>query len=59
MSSETTGVISWMATIRASMRNDQGRQLFEDRVQSQGFLFLEEYLDDIKASSTQEYAITY
>jgi hypothetical protein len=51
------GITAWMTSIRTTMLNDPGRQLLEDRVQSQGFLFLDEYLDDIKASSKQECVI--
>lgn len=36
------------------MINDPGRQFFDDQVQSQGFLFLEEYLDNIWAAAKQE-----
>jgi hypothetical protein len=39
------------------MINDPGRQFFEDQVQFQGFLFLDEYLDNIWAAAKQEYAI--
>lgn len=40
------------------MINDPGRQFFEDQVQSQGFLFLEEYIDNIWAAAKQESVIT-
>ncbi len=54
MASQTPGILRWTSSIRDSMINDPGRQLFEDQLQSQGFLFLEEYLDNIWAAAKQE-----
>jgi hypothetical protein len=54
MTSQTPGILRWTSSIRNSMINDPGRQFFEDQVQSQGFLFLEEYLDNIWAAAKQE-----
>src|SRR6266849_7969476 len=54
MASETPGILRWTSSIRNSMINDPGRQFFEDQVQSQGFLFLEEYLDNIWTAAKQE-----
>ncbi|KAI0308217.1 hypothetical protein B0F90DRAFT_1681079 [Multifurca ochricompacta] len=51
MTSETSGILRWTSSIKDSMINDPGRQFFEDQVQSQGFLFLEEYLDNIWAAT--------
>jgi hypothetical protein len=50
----TSGILRWTSSIRDSMINDPGRQFFEDQVQSQGFLFLEEYLDNIWAAAKPE-----
>ena len=54
MASQTSGILRWTSSIRNSMINDPGRQFFEDQVQSQGFLFLEEYLDNIWTAAKQE-----
>jgi hypothetical protein len=54
MASQPSGILRWTSSIRDSMINDPGRQFFEDQVQSQGFLFLEEYLDNIWAAAKQE-----
>jgi hypothetical protein len=54
MASPTPGILRWTSSIKNSMINDPGRQFFEDQVQSQGFLFLEEYLDNIWTSAKQE-----
>ncbi|KAF8274081.1 hypothetical protein EI94DRAFT_1714691 [Lactarius quietus] len=54
MTSQTSGILKWTSSIRDSMINDPGRQFFEDQVQSQGFLFLEEYLDNIWAAAKQD-----
>ncbi|KAI9444794.1 hypothetical protein H4582DRAFT_1844859 [Lactarius indigo] len=50
----TSGILRWTSSIRDSMINDPGRQFFEDQVQSQGFLFLEEYIDNIWAAAKQD-----
>ena len=54
MASQTSGLLRWTTSIRDSMMNDPGRQLFEDQVQSQGFLFLDEYLDNIWTAAKTE-----
>ncbi|KAI0257123.1 hypothetical protein BJV78DRAFT_1291276 [Lactifluus subvellereus] len=54
MAPQASGILRWSSSIRDSMINDPGRQFFEDQVQSQGFLFLEEYLDNIWAAAKQE-----
>ncbi|KAI9460593.1 hypothetical protein BJY52DRAFT_1168607 [Lactarius psammicola] len=54
MTSHTSGILRWTSSIRDSMINDPGRQFFEDQVQSQGFLFLDEYLDNIWAAAKQD-----
>lgn len=56
METQTHGLLAWTASIRTAMVNDPGRQLFEDQIQTQGFLFLDEYLDNILAESKKEYA---
>ncbi|KAI0068208.1 hypothetical protein BV25DRAFT_1875503 [Artomyces pyxidatus] len=54
MAERLTGVLAWTASIRTAMMNDPGRQLFEDQIQTQGFLFLDEYLDNILAQNKQD-----
>ncbi|KAI0275078.1 hypothetical protein BC834DRAFT_850899 [Gloeopeniophorella convolvens] len=54
MTTPTPGITRWTSSIRSAMMNDPGRQFFEDQVQSQGFLFLEEYLDNIWAAAKQD-----
>ncbi|KAI9512601.1 hypothetical protein F5148DRAFT_1373096 [Russula earlei] len=54
MASQTSGILRWTCSIKDAMTNDPGRQFFEDQVQSQGFLFLEEYLDNIWAAAKQD-----
>lgn len=54
MAAHASGIVAWTTSIRAAMIHDPGRQLFEDQVQTQGFLFLDEYLDNILAGAKQE-----
>ncbi|KAI0309647.1 hypothetical protein OF83DRAFT_1179382 [Amylostereum chailletii] len=54
MDVKSSGVLTWMASIRTAMVNDSGRQFFDDQVQTQGFLFLDEYLHNIKTGSKQD-----
>lgn len=51
-----SGIVAWMSGIRTTMANDPGRQLLEDQIQSTGFVFLEDYLDNILAGPSHEYA---
>ena len=46
-------MMAWVSAIRMSMANDPGRQSLEDQIQG-GFLFLEDYLDDILAGPRHE-----
>ncbi|KLO14484.1 hypothetical protein SCHPADRAFT_920673 [Schizopora paradoxa] len=43
------GIITWVNALRTTMANDPGRQTLHDQVQTNGFLFLDEYLDNILA----------
>ncbi|KAH7910944.1 hypothetical protein BJ138DRAFT_1064128 [Hygrophoropsis aurantiaca] len=47
------GIVGWMSSIRTSMAKDPCRQLFEDQIQNHGFIFLEDYLDNILTGPTQ------
>ncbi|KAH7930951.1 hypothetical protein BV22DRAFT_1108849 [Leucogyrophana mollusca] len=53
MASNESGIVAWMSSIRASMTNDPCRQLFEDQIQNHGFIFLDDYLDNILTGPTQ------
>lgn len=48
------GIISWALGIRTTMANDPGRQYLEDQIQCNGFLFLDDYIDNILAGPKQE-----
>ncbi|KAF4572929.1 hypothetical protein EYR36_007439 [Pleurotus pulmonarius] len=48
------GLLQWTNTVRLTMVEDYGRQFFKDQIQQQGFLFLEDYLDNILAPSAKE-----
>lgn len=50
---ERSGMMAWVSAIRMSMANDPGRQILDDQIQS-GFLFLEDYLDNILAGPRHE-----
>ncbi|KAA1471500.1 hypothetical protein DENSPDRAFT_819784 [Dentipellis sp. KUC8613] len=54
MSQDGTGIVAWATTIRKTMSNDPGRQMFDDKIQSRGFLFLDDYLDNILSGGRQE-----
>lgn len=49
-----TGLLEWSNAIRLSMANDPGRQLFHDQVNNHGFLFLQDYMDNILCKTKQE-----
>ncbi|TFY81947.1 hypothetical protein EWM64_g2063 [Hericium alpestre] len=57
MADESTGVLSWVAGIRSAMVQDPARQMLDDKIQSRGFLFLDDYLDNILLGVKQESAI--
>ncbi|TFY67437.1 hypothetical protein EVG20_g3942 [Dentipellis fragilis] len=54
MSEDGAGIIAWATTIRKTMTNDPGRQMLDDKIQSRGFLFLDDYLDNILSGGRQE-----
>jgi len=49
------GLLNWANSIRQTMASDAGRQVFKDEVQTHGFLFLDDYLDNIVSGAKQEY----
>jgi hypothetical protein len=48
------GLLEWSNSIRFSMATDPGRQLFQDQINAYGFLFLDDYLDNILSGAKQE-----
>ena len=48
------GVMTWVSAIRTTMANDPGRQILEDQIQNDGFMFLEDYLDNILSGPRHE-----
>ncbi|RDB29549.1 hypothetical protein Hypma_015535 [Hypsizygus marmoreus] len=48
------GLLEWSNAIRFTMANDPGRQLFHDQVNTHGFLFLNDYLDNILSGAKQD-----
>ncbi|KAF8213059.1 hypothetical protein K438DRAFT_1803337 [Mycena galopus ATCC 62051] len=48
------GVLEWCNSTRFTMINDPGRQLFQDQIQTHGFLFLNDYLDNILAGPRRD-----
>lgn len=59
MTLSTTGIDAWAAGIRHRMANDPGRQDLEDHILCNGFLFLEEYLEDILLGARSAYVASY
>ena len=51
---EYPGLLNWANSVRQTMANDPGRQLFKDQVQIHGFSFLDDYLDSIISGQKQE-----
>ncbi|KAK0208219.1 hypothetical protein DFS33DRAFT_1302110 [Desarmillaria ectypa] len=49
-----SGLLKWGNDVRHSMANDPGRQFFRDQLQMHGFLFLDDYLDNILAGARQD-----
>ncbi|KAJ7492630.1 hypothetical protein FB451DRAFT_541411 [Mycena latifolia] len=49
-----TGLLEWCNSTRFTMANDPGRQLFQDQIQTHGFLFLTDYLDNILAGPRRD-----
>lgn len=48
------GLLSWTNSVRLTMASDSGRQAFKDQVQTLGFLFLDDYLENILSGAKQE-----
>jgi hypothetical protein len=52
---DNRGFLAWATSIRTTMANDPGRKFFQDQIQTHGFIFLDDYLDNILAGPKQEY----
>ncbi|KAJ7634294.1 hypothetical protein DFH06DRAFT_1003774 [Mycena polygramma] len=48
------GLLEWCNATRFTMANDPGRQLFQEQIQTHGFLFLTDYLDNILAGPRRD-----
>ena len=55
MALHIAGIDKWAAGIRNRMSNDPGRQDLDDHILCNGFLFLDEYLEDILLRARSEY----
>lgn len=49
-----TGLLGWANSVRMTMASDPGRKLFQEQVQTHGFSFLDDYLDNILYGAKQE-----
>ena len=49
-----TGLLEWANSVCLTMANDPGRKSFQDQVQTYGFLFLDDYLDNILSDAKQQ-----
>lgn len=49
-----SGLLNWANSVRLTMASDPGRHAFKDQVQTLGFLFLDDYLDNILSGARQE-----
>jgi hypothetical protein len=50
----TEGLLQWANHIRLTMATDPGRALFKEQVQTHGFSFLDNYLDNILSNAKPE-----
>ncbi|ESK86648.1 tat-binding protein 7 [Moniliophthora roreri MCA 2997] len=48
------GLLEWGNSIRFSMANDPGREFFQEQIHTHGFLFLDDYLNNILAKPKQD-----
>ncbi|KII94385.1 hypothetical protein PLICRDRAFT_27217 [Plicaturopsis crispa FD-325 SS-3] len=54
MAESQSGILAWASAIRFTLQNDPSKQLFNDQIQTHGFLFLDEYLDGILAGPKKD-----
>ncbi|KAG5647977.1 hypothetical protein DXG03_007011 [Asterophora parasitica] len=48
------GLLEWSNSIRITLASDPGRQLFQDQLNTHGFIFLDDYLDNILSGPSQD-----
>ena len=48
------GIQGWMSSIRTAMVNDPNRKMFQEQVQTHGFQFFREYLDNVLENAKQD-----
>ncbi|KAF5385196.1 hypothetical protein D9615_001515 [Tricholomella constricta] len=48
------GLLEWSNSLRFKMANDPGRELFQDQLNTHGFIFLNDYLDNILSGPSQD-----
>ncbi|KAF8640492.1 hypothetical protein AX17_000154 [Amanita inopinata Kibby_2008] len=53
----TEGLLQWANGVRLTMATDPGRQLFKDQVQTHGFSFIDDYIDNILSNAVQDQLI--
>ena len=57
MTTAQGNLLGWANDIRLTMAKDTGRGFFQQAVQTQGFLFLDDYLENILAGPKKEYVL--
>lgn len=53
-----TGIQGWMTSIRTAMVEDPNRKMFEEQVQTHGFQFFKEYLDNVLENAKQQECVS-
>ncbi|KAG6857550.1 hypothetical protein H0H87_000149 [Tephrocybe sp. NHM501043] len=48
------GLLEWSNSIRFTMTNDPGREIFQGQLNTHGFIFLNDYLDNILSGPSQD-----
>ncbi|KAG6911972.1 hypothetical protein DXG01_000220 [Tephrocybe rancida] len=48
------GLLEWSNAIRFTMANDPGREIFQGQLNTHGFIFLDDYLDNILCGPSQD-----
>lgn len=56
---EPQGLLHWANSIRLTMATDPGRLVFKEQVQTHGFMFLDDYLDNIVSGAKAEYVPSF
>jgi hypothetical protein len=56
---EPQGLLHWANSIRLTMASDPGRLVFKEQVQTHGFMFLDDYLENIVSGAKAEYVLSF